>query len=293
MPTKVVRHDSRYTPRYVRTAWAQLILMLMAVSGAPASAELIVTFGDSNTAGGADAYPGLLMDRLDQQFGLGRFSVVNYGVSGLTTAGLLTSLDQEDWLDSNPDFAFIMIGGNDLWPLLSSPNVSALLAAVQQAVANVQTAVDRIRSHPYPMGHSPKVIVSAYVPNRLPNAVVGGLSINPNLAVETLNANLAQQLTGADRFFTENFSDLIDPASQKARATLMRDNVHLNQAGRQIVAENFAELVVANVPEPSSGRELAVGMALVGVAILAQRRPFRRATSAELHTSAAGPADRL
>ncbi|MBX7166281.1 MAG: SGNH/GDSL hydrolase family protein [Pirellulales bacterium] len=233
---------------------------------------MIAAFGDSNTAGAGDAYPGLLAATLSQQFGPARFTVVNHGISGLTTDQLVTNLGNTTWLDENPDIALIMIGGNDLWPLLSSANLSTFLTVVQQAVDNVQAAVNLIATHPYSAGRAPKIVVSGYLPNKLPNVTFSGLSINPNFAIEVFNAGLADQLTGVDVYFTQNYDDILDPATQKARTSLMRDNLHLNQAGRQIVADNFAEVIVAIVPEPASGASLLLGAAFLFTFAATKRR---------------------
>lgn len=106
----VNKHGSRSSGWRIFLLSAITLLTLTSI----ARGELIATFGDSNTAGGADAYPGLLRTILNQRTSVGHFQVVNHGINGLTTSGLVSRLANEGWLDANPDIALIMIGGNDL-----------------------------------------------------------------------------------------------------------------------------------------------------------------------------------
>lgn len=136
-------------------------VLLVVLAFCPANsltAALIAAFGDSNTQGSADSYPGLLNTLLADRHGVGRFTVVNHGISGLTTAGLVNNLRQKPWLNQNPDVAIIMIGENDLWPLVSNP--SLFETTILNAAANVQTAVSLIRDHNYSNGKIPKIIVA-------------------------------------------------------------------------------------------------------------------------------------
>lgn len=73
----------------------------------------IMCLGESTTAlGGEDSYPSQLETILNQQVTGVRFEVINAGVPGVTTRGILSLL--QDNLDKyNPDMVIVMMGIND------------------------------------------------------------------------------------------------------------------------------------------------------------------------------------
>lgn len=90
------------------------ILLIMASAPALAAEKTIMVLGDSLVAGYGlpldRAFPAQLEKRLKAE---GRaVRVINAGVSGETTSGLLSRLD---WaLSEKPDYAIIVTGGNDM-----------------------------------------------------------------------------------------------------------------------------------------------------------------------------------
>jgi acyl-CoA thioesterase I len=97
----------------VTRALGVVLLLLLGLSRARADERVIITLGDSLTAGlgvaADEAYPALLESKL-RQAGFA-YRVVNAGVSGDTSAGGLRRLD---WvLRAKPEVVLIALGAND------------------------------------------------------------------------------------------------------------------------------------------------------------------------------------
>ncbi|MGD9648677.1 MAG: SGNH/GDSL hydrolase family protein [Pirellulales bacterium] len=237
----------------------------------------VMALGDSNTHGNG-AYPTLLQNDLDQQFGTGQFTVINHGINGQTANQMAVDMVKMGWLNEDPDVALVMIGGNDLATFTGITTPAGLIAALDQTVAEVQQIVDLLKGHQNADGQSPRVIVSAYPPNLLTDVIVSGLPINPNVVVNLFNDQMQSSLTGVDWFFDDNWLDILNPNTWRARPELLRDSVHMNQAGRQILADNFREALLLVVPEPGS-LVLALTAAIwVALAVIGRReaRPKAR-----------------
>jgi lysophospholipase L1-like esterase len=78
----------------------------------------ILALGDSCTwgwrVGQNESYPAVLQQVLDQQYGDGRYQVINAGVPGYTSYQTLVAL-QEKGLPLKPDIVIIAVGFNDLF----------------------------------------------------------------------------------------------------------------------------------------------------------------------------------
>jgi hypothetical protein len=83
---------------------------------------------------------------------------------------------------------------------------------------------------------------------------------------------MEEPLQNADVYFIENFDDVLDPVTQKAKSILMRNDTHLNLAGRRLVASNFADQIVAVIREPSTVQLVAVSL----VTLLSYRKRAAR-----------------
>ncbi|MFZ9682698.1 MAG: arylesterase [Cephaloticoccus sp.] len=123
-------------------------LSLLALTGFAAEPKTIVCLGDSLTAGyglgnpGAEAYPALLQDKIDEA-GL-PWRVINAGISGDTTAG---GLRRVGWvMRTRIDVLVLALGGND--------GLRGIDPEVTQA--NLEGIIDRVRAR-YPAA---KVIVA-------------------------------------------------------------------------------------------------------------------------------------
>ena len=125
------------------TARRVLLALLLLLAGGPASADerVIVTLGDSLTAGlgvaADEAYPAVLESRL-RRAGFA-YRVVNAGVSGDTSAGGLRRLD---WvLRSRPEIVIVALGANDglrgLPVATLRDNLTAIVTKLQASGARV------------------------------------------------------------------------------------------------------------------------------------------------------------
>lgn len=122
-------------------AAAAVLALLLLTAGAARAEGVIVTLGDSITAGFGlapeEAYPALLQARLRRE-GYD-YRIVNAGVSGDTTAG---GLRRVDWvLRSRPDVVIVALGGNDG---LRGLSVAAMRANLEQIVERVRASGARV-----------------------------------------------------------------------------------------------------------------------------------------------------
>jgi acyl-CoA thioesterase I len=188
-------------------------------------AHTVIFVGTSLTAGlGLDpdsAYPQLIQQKIDAAHL--PFEVVNAGVSGETTAGLLRRLD---WLlRGNFDVIVVESGAND--GLRGTP-----VATVKE---NLRTILSRIRqAHP----HAKLFLVQMEAP--------------PNLGPEYTNAFHA--LFGD--VAKENGATLVPFLLQDVagdRDLNQADGIHPNQRGEQIVAENVWKSVEPALRQAATG----------------------------------------
>jgi lysophospholipase L1-like esterase len=207
---------------------------------------VVTCLGDSVTHGapwGADdseTYPAQLAVLLDSAYPSKVCEVHNRGVNGATADTLLAKLNSEGFPEQ-PDFVLLMIGGNDL---SAAEDLDDFLNNVlPQTLSEVQQCVDLVKAHTNHDGKHPRVLLSAFTPNRIGD--VGGF--DANLGIQVYNANLAS-IEGVELYFTANFSDLYDSAEGKAKAELMSDLVHPNEDGYAVIAENWFDVIAAFPP---------------------------------------------
>jgi len=202
-----------------------------------AAPSVVSCLGDSITegvpyAGTENTYPARLQAMLDATYGSGNFEVINHGVGGYRADQVLAQTS--NWMaEDNPDFALLMVGGNDLLQETGG-DPSKLPEVIDQTVAEVQAIVDVVTAHTNPDGSHPQIIVSAFPPNRLSG--IGG-----SAAVALYNSSLESDLTGMDLWITDNWDDFYDPGTGQAKESLMFDAVHPNAEGYIVMAENWFE----------------------------------------------------
>jgi acyl-CoA thioesterase I len=172
-------------------------------------AESIVVLGDSLTAGyglGAEqAYPALLGTALAADPATARWTVINGGVSGDTSAG---GLRRVDWLlRSRPRVVIIALGAND--GLRGLP--------VEQLEANLRAIVAKVRA-----AQASPMLVGMRLPRNLgPTYTDAFIAIYPRLATELELPLLPFLLEGV----------ALDPQLNQA------DLVHPNAKGHAVIAQ--------------------------------------------------------
>ncbi len=225
-----------------------IIFALTLIIAAPAvakAASTVTCLGDSVTAGvpytNTDkTYPAKLEVLLDENFGNEAYNVINRGVSGYRADQILAALTSEGWLaEDNPSLVLLMAGGNDI----AGANPSNIVEVVDQTVSEMQQIVDAVESHTNPDGSHPRIIVSTFIPNLL----LGPLG---SLAIEYYNSILESDLTNIDLLIKSNWNGFYDSETGSAKASLMADSTHPNEAGYTLMAGNWYEAVIIFPPDP-------------------------------------------
>jgi len=203
--------------------------------------SVVSCLGDSITngypyAGTEHTYPVRLQARLEETYGSSSYEVINHGVDGYRADQVLADLQDHNWLAEDPDFVLLMVGGNDL-AQETGGDPSKLPEVISQTVAEVQDIVNVVTAHTNADGAQPQIIISAYTPNLIP--ALGGL--DGSAVISLYNSRLESDLTGVDLWFTANWDDFYNPATGRARVSLMFDLVHPNTEGYTVIAENWFE----------------------------------------------------
>ena len=184
-------------------------ILCLASSNPASAAEVVLCIGDSVTAGqGATAYSVFL-----QQMVGGRATIVNRGVGGEQTKGGLSHIEK-DMKTFAPKYVLIMEGENDaLWGV-----TTATLSY------NITRMVDIV------MANNGIPILSTITPNYRDTGV-GYAIANYNSAIAGIAA--AKGIT------------LVDTHSRVIGnwANLSYDGLHPNDAGSQVIAEGFFEVL--------------------------------------------------
>jgi acyl-CoA thioesterase-1 len=174
-----------------------------------ASAPRVVILGDSLTAGLGlsmkDAYPTVLQDRINEE-GL-KYTVVNAGVSGDTSAGGLSRLD---WaLDGDVRVLVVALGGNDGLRGLPTAELSR----------NLSTIIERAQARDI------RVVLAGMEapPNYGFDYTAGFHKVYPALARKYHVALVPFLLEGVGGIAALNQPDGIHPTAQGAR--MVADNV--------------------------------------------------------------------
>lgn len=225
-----------------------MVLCLVAPASPTQAGETItlLSLGDSITHGypyiGTNkTYPAKLQTTLQATTSYYTYDVSNHGVSGYRADQVLSSLQSESWLDEDPAYVLLMVGGNDLAQEIDPLDPTTIVPVLNQTVSEVQSIVDLVKAHTNADGATPKVILSAFPPNNLSG--VGG-----SLVVAAYNTRLRDNITSDDVWFTTNWDDLYDADTGQADTSLMADTAHPNEEGYAVIAANWYEAIESLLP---------------------------------------------
>ena len=182
----------------------------------PATGEhIILTLGDSLTAGlgvdPADNYPAQLQQKLHDA-GYANYRVINAGVSGATTADLVSSLPWS--LQNQPEIVILVIGANDMFRGVP----------VAEIAKNLRTIIQQLQTA------------------KIPHIILGGM-----LASRGLGPEYVREFDGLyPKLATESHITLmpfflagvaLDPKLNQA------DGIHPTRAGYTIIVDNLWQYV--------------------------------------------------
>ncbi len=198
------------------------------------SATVVSCLGDSITngypyAGTGNTYPQRLLVALEAAHGPGSYDVISHGVNGYRADQVLADLKTLGWMLADPHIVLLMVGGNDLRTEIPV-DPGGVDSVIDRTVAEVQAIVDLVASHTNTDGTKPKIIVSAYPPNRI---------LFGSQVVAWYNSRLQSDLTGIDLWIDSNWVDLYNSTTGQAQVSLMSDLVHPNADGYGVIAENW------------------------------------------------------
>ena len=224
------------------TGTSNLVRLPLIYSRWEPSPRVISCLGDSVTHGfpyiGTDqTYPARLQPMLDLAYGPASFEVINHGVSGYRADQVLADLQALSWMNDDPDFVLLMVGGNDL---AQEAPFLGLSEAIERTVREVQEIIDVVKSHTNADGSQPLVIVSAFIPNLI-------LDYWGSNAMAQYNASLESTLTNVNLWTEDNWEDFYDPITEQARISLMSDLIHPNEEGYRVVAQNWFDAIEAHL----------------------------------------------
>jgi acyl-CoA thioesterase I len=176
----------------------------------PDGRPLIVTFGDSLTAGvSGKSYPSFLQDELDAA-GY-RYRVENQGVSGDTTTDGLSRIDNV--IDAHPSLVVLEFGGND--GLRGLP-----VASTKQNLAEM---IEKLKAASIPL-------------------VLAGITLPPNYGADYVKSFTSMYPELAKKYNLRFLPFLLVNVYQKA-AWMQPDGIHPNEQGNKVVARDVLGLI--------------------------------------------------
>jgi lysophospholipase L1-like esterase len=165
------------------------------------------------------SYPSAYTDRYS-------FEVRTRVAPGRTAAGILASMENDGWMDDNPNCVIIMAGSNDLLKTLYSEPDSD--KAVRDAAADVQRLVDYVAANT-PSGR-PTIILSTIPPT---------MDYTLNRRIEAFNFLLISSVYNVNAIIDGNWHDFYDTAVGLANPAMMKDQTFPGVLGNWEIAYNF------------------------------------------------------
>ena len=198
-------------------------LFSLALTPVMAGAETVSVCGDSITE---DTIPPRLKTMLEEATGAG-WTVWDNGHGGFTTYDLRDAMGSGCWWCPQPTYSLIMIGTNDM---VHSYNIDGSVGAVQTMVNYMSRGSDRI--------------IVAYI---LPS-----LSVGETEWAMQYNQRLQERLSGVDYFMKAHWDEFYNSDTGTARGELMRDRLHPNDTGADIIAANYRDVILTRQADPNT-----------------------------------------
>lgn len=196
---------------------------ILAIFPLAAAAETVSACGDSVTE---NTIPPRLKVLLESATGAG-WTVWDNGIGGLTTHDLRDAMGAGCWWCPRPTYSVVMAGTNDM---VHRYDINGSVGAMQAMVNYMRRGSDR-------------VMVALIIPS---------LSVGETEWAMQFNQRLQERLSGVDYFIKAHWDEFYNPDTGTARGELMRDRLHPNDAGADILAENYAKVILTRQADPNT-----------------------------------------
>ena len=198
-------------------------LSILALTPLAASAESVACVGDSITE---NQIPHRLQGELESATGA-EWPVYDYGRGGFTTHMLRDEMAADCFWCRRPTYTFIMAGTNDM---VHDYSIDGSVRAMQYMVDMMRRTSDRI-------------VVALIIPS---------LASSETEWAKEYNQRLQERLSGVDYFMKTNWDDFYDPDTNTANGDLMRDRLHPNSTGSEMMAKNYSEVILSRQADPNT-----------------------------------------
>jgi lysophospholipase L1-like esterase len=188
-----------------------------------AAAETVSACGDSITE---NTIPPRLEPMLEEATGAD-WIVWDNGIGGYTTHDLRDAMAAGCWWCPRPTYTLIMAGTNDM---VHRYDINGSVGAMQDMVNMMRRGSDRI-------------IISLIIPS---------LSVGETNWARDYNQRLQERLSGVDYFIKGNWDEIYNPDTGTARGELMRDRLHPNDDGVEIISRNYRDVILSRRADPNT-----------------------------------------
>ena len=196
-------------------------LFFLALPPGLALAESVACVGDSITE---RWIPPRVQSRLENATGAS-WAVYDYGIGGYTTHMLRDEMSAGGWWGRRPTYTLIMAGTNDM---VHSLDINSSLGAMQDMINMMRRGSGRI-------------VVSLIIPS---------LSYGETEWAIQYNQRMQERLSGVDYFVKSNWDEFYNPDTGTARGEYMRDRLHPNDTGSDMIADNYTEVILSRQADP-------------------------------------------
>jgi lysophospholipase L1-like esterase len=129
------------------------------------------------------------------------------------------------WWGRSPTYTFIMAGTNDM---VHGYSIDGSVRAMQYMVDMMRRGSDRI-------------VVALIIPS---------LASSETDWAREYNQRLQERLSGVDYFMKTNWEDFYNSDTNSANGDLMRDRLHPNETGSDMIADNYTDVILSRRADP-------------------------------------------